>query len=75
MTYLSARNVRACLQGHLPFMAAVNAVHETLKALRAGTPPGNIKSVASSDLIKQVTRQADYSRWSKEFLSATLYGG
>ena len=29
LDYLSARNVRICLQGHLPFMAAVNAVHET----------------------------------------------
>ena len=75
LDYLSARNVRVCLQGHLPFMAAVNAVYETLKALRAGTPPANIKSVATPDLMKQVTRQADYSRWSKEFLSASLAGG
>jgi len=74
LDYLSARNVRVCLQGHLPFMAAVNAVHETLKALRAGTPPANIKSVASPDLMKQVTRQAEYSRWSKEFLDASLSG-
>ena len=75
LDYLSARKVRVCLQGHLPFMAAVNAVHETLKALRAGTPPANIKSVASPDLMKQVTRQTDYSRWSKEFLGASLSGG
>jgi carboxyvinyl-carboxyphosphonate phosphorylmutase len=74
LDYLSARNVRICLQGHLPFMAAVNAVHETLKALRAGTPPASIKAVASPDLMKQVTRQADYSRWSKEFLDASLSG-
>jgi oxaloacetate decarboxylase len=75
LDYLSARNVRVCLQGHLPFMAAVNALHETLKALRAGTPPANIKSVASPDLMKQVTRAADYSRWSREFLGAGLSGG
>jgi oxaloacetate decarboxylase len=75
LDYLSARNVRVCLQGHLPFMAAVNALHETLKALRAGTPPANIKSVASPDLMKQVTRASDYSRWSKEFLGAGLSGG
>jgi carboxyvinyl-carboxyphosphonate phosphorylmutase len=56
-------------------MAAVNAVHETLKALRAGAPPATIKSVASPDLMKQVTRQADYARWSKEFLGASLSGG
>ena len=72
--YLSARNVRICLQGHLPFMAAVNAVHETLKALRAGTPPADIKAVASPELMKKVTRHGDYARWSKEFLSAGLAG-
>jgi oxaloacetate decarboxylase len=74
LDYLSARNVRICLQGHLPFMAAVNAVHETLKALRAGTPPADIKTVASPDLMKRVTRHADYARWSKEFLGAGLGG-
>ena len=74
LDYLSARNVRICLQGHLPFMAAVNAVHETLKALRAGTPPAEIKAVASPDLMKRVTRHADYARWSKEFLDAGLSG-
>jgi carboxyvinyl-carboxyphosphonate phosphorylmutase len=74
LDYLSARNVRVCLQGHLPFMAAVNAVHETLKALRAGTPPADIKTVASPDLMKRVTRYADYARWSKEFLGAGLAG-
>jgi oxaloacetate decarboxylase len=70
LEYLSARNVRVCLQGHMPFMAAVNATYETLKALREGVPPASIKSVASADLMKQVTRQADYAKWSKEFLQA-----
>ena len=72
LDYLSARNVRVCLQGHMPFMAAVNAVHETLKALRAGTPPADLKGIASSELMKQVTRQTDYAKWSKEFLNAGL---
>jgi carboxyvinyl-carboxyphosphonate phosphorylmutase len=75
LDYLSARNVRVCLQGHVPFMAAVNAVYEALKALRAGTMPADIKTVASADLMKQVTRQADYARWSKEFLNAGVSGG
>jgi oxaloacetate decarboxylase len=75
LDYLSARNVRVCLQGHLPFMAAVNAVHETLKALREGAAPASIKGVASPDLMKQVTRQASYAKWSKDFLSAGLAGG
>ena len=75
LDYLSARNVRVCLQGHLPFLAAVNAAYETLKALRGGTPPAQIKTIASPDLMKQVTRQADYAKWSKEFLDAGLGGG
>ena len=37
--YLSSRGVRVCLQGHQPFAAAVQAIHDTLSALRAGTPP------------------------------------
>ena len=68
LDYLSARNVRVCLQGHLPFMAAVNAVHETLKALRNGTKPADIANVAPADLMKRVTRQTDYARWTKDFL-------
>jgi carboxyvinyl-carboxyphosphonate phosphorylmutase len=72
LDYLSARNVRVCLQGHMPFMAAVNAVHQTLKALRAGMPPAELKGIAPPDLMKQVTRQADYAKWSKEFLNAGL---
>ena len=75
LDYLSARNVRICLQGHLPFMAAVNSVYETLKALRAGVAPASIEGVASPELMKQVTRQADYSKWSKDFLNAALSGG
>ncbi|MFZ3311908.1 MAG: isocitrate lyase/phosphoenolpyruvate mutase family protein, partial [Xanthobacteraceae bacterium] len=74
LDYLSARNVRVCLQGHMPFMAAVNAVHETLKALRAGTAPAELKGVASPDLMKRVSRQADYDKWSKDFLNAGLSG-
>ncbi|HEX4409570.1 MAG TPA: isocitrate lyase/PEP mutase family protein [Xanthobacteraceae bacterium] len=75
LDYLSARNVRVCLQGHLPFMAAVKAVHDTLKALREGVAPADIKTVASGDLMKQVTRQADYAKWTKDFLNAGLSGG
>jgi oxaloacetate decarboxylase len=36
---LAQRGVRICLQGHQPFAAAVRAVHDTLRALREGTPP------------------------------------
>src|SRR5580704_11491542 len=66
--YLASRGVHICLQGLSPFLAAVRAVHETLKALRDGTPPSDIKAVASADLMKRVTRQTEYDKWSEEFL-------
>ena len=68
LDYLSSRNVRICLQGHQPFSAAVQAVHDTLKALRDGTQPKDLKGVASADLMKRVTRDDDYQRWTKDFL-------
>lgn len=66
--YLAARRVRVALQGHAPFAAAVQAVHDTLKALREGTPPGKLQRLADPELMKRLTRDADYTRWSKEFL-------
>jgi carboxyvinyl-carboxyphosphonate phosphorylmutase len=68
LTYLSERGVRICLQGHQPFMAAVQAVYDTLHALRAGTSPDKLPGVASDELMKRVTRGDDYARWGREFL-------
>jgi carboxyvinyl-carboxyphosphonate phosphorylmutase len=66
--YLAERGVRVCLQGHQPFAAAVRAVHDTLKALRDGTPPAQLEGIASDELMKRVMRNADYARWSKDWL-------
>ncbi len=66
--YLASRRVRLCLQGHLPFQAALKAMYDVQKALREGARPGDIKSIASADLVKIATRSADYARWTKEFL-------
>ncbi len=68
LAYLSARRVRIALQGHQPFAAAVKAIHDTLRALRDGTPPGKLTGIADADLMKRVTRDADYGRWTKDFL-------
>ena len=66
--YLSSQGVKICLQGHQPFMAAVQTVYTTLQALREGTLSKDLQGVASSDLIKQVTRDQDYQRWLSDFL-------
>ncbi len=68
LAYLGSQRVRVCLQGHQPFMAAVQATYETLKALREGTPPAKLVGVASADLMKRVTRDADYTGWTRDFL-------
>ena len=69
LDYLSARNVRVCLQGHQSFWAGVQGVYDTLKALRDGVKPSELKNIASADLQKQLLRQADYGEWSKDFLN------
>jgi carboxyvinyl-carboxyphosphonate phosphorylmutase len=68
LDYLSARNVRVCLQGHQSFWGGVQGVYDTLKALRDGAKPAALKNIAPAELQKTVLRQADYGRWSKEFL-------
>ena len=68
LDYLGQQGVRICLQGHAPFMAAVQAVHDTLKALRDGTAPADLKGVAAPELMRQVTRDAAYKRWTEDFL-------
>ncbi|WP_256808292.1 oxaloacetate decarboxylase [Bradyrhizobium sp. Bra64] len=57
--YLAARRVRIALQGHAPIAAATQAVYDTLKALREGTAPKNLKGLASSDLTARVIREAE----------------
>jgi carboxyvinyl-carboxyphosphonate phosphorylmutase len=66
--YLASRGVRVALQGHQPFSAAVQAIHDTLKALREGTKPAALKGIASAELMAKVTREGDYKRWTEAFL-------
>jgi carboxyvinyl-carboxyphosphonate phosphorylmutase len=66
--YLASRGVRVALQGHQPFSAAVQAIYNTLKALREGTKPSALTGIASSELMGQVTRDANYKTWTKDFL-------
>ena len=65
---LAQRGVRVCLQGHQPFAAAVRAVHDTLRALREGTPPEKIETAASDEVMKRLTRNDGYARWMKDWL-------
>ena len=66
--YLSARRVRLCLQGHHQYWAGVQGVYATLKALREGAKPGELKNVAPADLQNRLLRRTDYQKWTKDFL-------
>jgi carboxyvinyl-carboxyphosphonate phosphorylmutase len=68
LAYLGQRGVRVCLQGHQPFMAAVRAVYDTLKALREGTPPERLEGVAGDEAMRRLMRNDDYARWQKDYL-------
>jgi carboxyvinyl-carboxyphosphonate phosphorylmutase len=56
--------------GHQPFSAAVQAVYDTLKALREGTRPADLQGVASAETMRRVTRDGDYKSWTERFLGA-----
>ncbi|ETR75508.1 oxaloacetate decarboxylase [Afipia sp. P52-10] len=65
---LNAHRVRICGQGHLPFMAAAQAIHETLKGLREGKSRKDLKGLPSSEFVDRYMRNADVQRRSTEFL-------
>jgi carboxyvinyl-carboxyphosphonate phosphorylmutase len=69
--YLRELRVRIALQGHAPFAAATQAVYETLKALREGVSPKALKGLASAELTRRVSREADVKARSNEFLGST----
>ena len=66
--FLAAHGVRFALQGHLPFMAAVEATRATMQALRDGVKPKDITCVASDALIKRLSREDDYKKAIADFL-------
>ncbi|MBS0243199.1 MAG: isocitrate lyase/phosphoenolpyruvate mutase family protein [Proteobacteria bacterium] len=66
--WLSKAGVRIALQGHQQFAAAVQAIYSTLKALREGVSPADLKGIASAELMRKLTRAEDYERWSRDWL-------
>ncbi|HLZ04295.1 MAG TPA: isocitrate lyase/PEP mutase family protein [Bradyrhizobium sp.] len=71
LDWLRDKRVRIALQGHAPIAAATLAVHETLQALRQGTPPKQLKGLASSELTGRVTREAETRARIAAFLGLT----
>jgi oxaloacetate decarboxylase len=68
LDYLAARRVRIALQGHAPIAAATQAVYETLKALREGASPKQLKGLPSAELTARVSRDANVKARSRAWL-------
>ena len=67
--FLAANGVRIALQGHHPFYASIKAVYDTLKHLKEGGAPADLRDkVATGDLLNIALRQNDYARWQQEYL-------
>jgi carboxyvinyl-carboxyphosphonate phosphorylmutase len=66
--YLASRRSRIYSTGHEPFAAAVQAMYETTKAVRDGTPPKALKGIASNELMAKLTRNPDYDAFTRDFL-------
>ena len=66
--HLARHRVRIALLGHQPMMAAVKAIYDTHKALREGTPPSQLKGLASDEMMRGVSRDRSYQEWVAEFL-------
>src|SRR3954451_17405145 len=68
LDYLAGQRVRIALQGHAPIAAATQAVYDTLKALREGTPPKALKGLPSAELTGRVMREAGVKARSADVL-------
>lgn len=68
LDHLARNNVRIALQGHHPIMASIQAIFETMTALRAGTRPEGLGRIASNHMVGRITRHAQYKTWIAEFL-------
>ncbi|KRR29612.1 isocitrate lyase/PEP mutase family protein [Bradyrhizobium retamae] len=66
--FLAANRVRLAPQGHLPFATAALAVYQTLKALRQGTKPKDVKGLPSAEFVNRYMRNDDVKRRMAEFL-------
>jgi len=69
---LAGIGVRIALQGHLPILAALEAVRATLTAQRAGL---GVTGLPDAGFVGRMTREADYDAAISDFLGGQLYPG
>jgi len=68
---LAALSVKIALEGHATFTAAVTAVYETMLRMRAHSAPlAPTPNQPPANLMAEVTREADYQRWTQQYLQS-----
>jgi carboxyvinyl-carboxyphosphonate phosphorylmutase len=60
--YLASQRVRIRIPPHLPITAAAQALHTTLSEMRKGTPAAQIPGLPKDDLMKRISREAEYAK-------------
>jgi carboxyvinyl-carboxyphosphonate phosphorylmutase len=59
-SYLASRGARVWMAGHQAFAAAVQGMYETMKAIRDGALPSQLKNIAPNALMAKLTHNAVY---------------
>ena len=65
---LACHGVRICLQGHHPVMASIQAVYQTMSALRQGVKPAQLTGLPDKELVNKYSRESDFKNWMAQFL-------
>jgi carboxyvinyl-carboxyphosphonate phosphorylmutase len=66
---LASHGVRVVMQGHLPYFAALKALHDAYLHLREGGSQAALREQAlPAELQAIALAEADYGRWTKEYL-------
>lgn len=66
--YLASRGARVWMAGHQAFAAAVQGMYETMKAIRDGALPSQLKNIAPNSLMAKLTLNAQYDDAIKDYL-------
>ena len=68
-TFLSSVGVKIALQGHLPFYVGLKSVYETMKSLKNGVDPEELKTnILPTDQINKLINSEEFNQKIKKFL-------
>lgn len=67
-SYLASQRVRISLQGHQPFAAAVQAIEDTMRSLRAGVAPSDLERIADKGTMARLMKQDGLDKAVSDFM-------